>query len=93
MRVTQVPIASATLANDLPLQQWMRALGTHMDKATKVQTIQQGTESLNVVDKGSILFWEYTGKGGVSFDYNGTKITVPETTDPVFQQGSKMVGV
>lgn len=87
------PEASQTLQKDEPLQRWLRGVSQFAGGATKVQEVVEGDQVLHVVQAGVLVFWEYSGLGGVVFDFNGLLIDVPAVSTATTVRGFRMVGV
>ena len=87
------PEASQTLQKDEPLQRSLRGVFQFAGDATKVQEVVEGDQVLHVVQAGVLVFWEYSGLGGVVFDFNGLLIDVPAASTATTVRGFRMVGV
>jgi hypothetical protein len=79
------PIGAAICPGDSNNEVWSRYLQRAfaiLSEATQVERANSITnsETLTFVTVGALVFYTYTGLGGVEFDVNGTRIVIPAST-------------
>lgn len=82
--ISSPPNSSAALTQDPSLSAWVRKAGEIIKRADNPRTIPatSGGESATIVQVGALIFYSYTGLGGVSFSYNGANFSIPVSAAP-----------
>lgn len=75
------PVCPGTQNSDVWSRYLQRAFSI-LSEATQVQTVTSTTnsETLRYVPVGALVFYTYTGLGGLAFQIDGAIINIPATT-------------
>lgn len=76
------PIAAPICPGDRNNEVWSRYMQRAfaiLAEATQVASVgsTSNSETLRSVTVGALVFYNYTGLGGVEFDVNGTRVVIP----------------
>ena len=77
------PVCPGNTNNDVWSRYLQRAFAILSEATQVVQTTSStNSETLQSVTIGALVFYAYTGLGGLQFSVDGTLITIPAATEP-----------
>ena len=88
--ISTAPVGKGGSWNE-PVSKWMMKAGVHLNEASQVRQSTSGGEILSWSRNGATIIYDYTGLGGISFECDGTTVTIPKTTASQETTGTKLV--